>query len=158
MIKKRVNANAPTLARLAPACVLLYNVISHSHSKRKCSTLMLSSALPENGGCKPLLCGLLCSDNCHFPSFSVIFWLRRLTLVQAAASWVSLKWVKSNERRGHGRLGQTLLRSIPVNSLCGSKMGVKDWNVGPTKRPVAEEEEERRQIFQEIPINIDYGR
>ena len=47
-------------------------------------------------------------------------------LVQASASWESLKWVKSNERRGHGRLGQTLLRSIPVNSLCGSKMGVKD--------------------------------
>ena len=56
MIRKRVDANAPTLARLAPACVLLYNV--NSHSKRKCSTLMLSSAepllsaWPENGGCK----------------------------------------------------------------------------------------------------------
>ena len=79
MIRKRVNANAPTLARLAPACILLYNVNSHSHSKHKCCNLMLSSALPENGGCKPLLCGLLCSDNCHFPSFSVIFWLRRMT-------------------------------------------------------------------------------
>ena len=91
MIKKRVNANAPTLARLAPACVLLYNVISHSHSKRKCSTLMLSSALPENGGCKPLLCGLLCSDNCHFPSFSVIFWLRRLTTAHDYGAWLWLQ-------------------------------------------------------------------
>ena len=108
MIKKRVNANAPTLARLAPACVLLYNVISHSHSKRKCSTLMLSSseplhsARPENGGCKPLLCGLLCSDNCHFPSFSVIFchfltpahdygaWLWLQTPTSESDSWLQL--------------------------------------------------------------------
>ena len=86
MIRKRVNANVPTLARLAPACVLLYNVNSHSHSKRKCSTLMLSSAepllsaWPENGGCKPLLCGLLCRNllslsviYCHFLSLSVIY-------------------------------------------------------------------------------------